>query len=53
MGKKLTYNIIANYINDEKSGNGCRLKTTEKEFNQEKIKQNKNSSYKFRYKRKR
>jgi len=45
MGKILTYNIIKEYINNEKTGNGCSLKTTEEEFEQTKIDQNKNSSY--------
>ena len=45
MGKKLTYESIKNYIDDEITGNGCKLSTTEEEFNQEKIKQNKNNSH--------
>ena len=45
MATKLTYQIIKNYINSEETGNGCSLKTTEEEFNQAKIDQNKNSSH--------
>jgi len=45
MGKILTYDSIENYINNMETGNGCKLKTTESEFNQEKIKQNKDSSH--------
>ena len=44
MGKKLTYNIIANYINDEKTGNGCKILISEEEFYLQKIKQNKSNA---------
>jgi len=42
---KLTYEYIKNYINNEETGNGCSLKTTEEEFNKAKIDQNKNNSH--------
>jgi len=45
IGKKLTYEGIKNYIDDKITGNGCKLSTTEEEFNQEKIIQSKNNSH--------
>ena len=45
MAKKLTYESIKEYIDSEETGNGCSLQTTEKEFKQAKIEQNKNNSH--------
>ena len=33
IGRKLNYNIIKEYINNNITGNGCTLLTTEEEFN--------------------
>ena len=40
MGKKITYEIIREYINNE-NGNGCKLLTTKEQFEEEKLKQGK------------
>ena len=44
MAKRLSYESIKNFINSEETGNGCKLQTTEEEFEHEKIMQNKNNS---------
>jgi ribosomal protein L34E len=45
LAKKLTYDAIKEYINNKETGNKCNLQITEEEFEQEKIKQNKNNSH--------
>ena len=44
MTKLITYQEIKSYIDSKETGNGCKLITDEKEFEEEKIKQNKNNS---------
>ena len=44
MAKRLTYESIKNYINNEETGNGCKILISEEEFELEKVTQNKNNS---------
>jgi len=43
LGKQIAYESIRKYINDEMTGNGCKLITTQEEFEIEKLKQNKSN----------
>ena len=45
IGRKLNYNIIKEYINNNITGNGCTLLTTEEEFNNYKNENNVKTSF--------